>query len=84
MKVTKKQLRQLINEVAMGGVGPGFHGFNPGRKPQTPINEVEYFAGDLEMAIGEVMSILQGMDPMDRNPEIYQLIDDLENLASRG
>ena len=53
---------------------------------QNSINEAEYYygAGDLELAIKEVMSILQGMNPMDRNPEIYQLIDDLENLASRG
>ena len=27
MRLTKRQLKQLINEVAMGGVGPGFHGF---------------------------------------------------------
>ena len=84
MKITKKQLKQLINEVAMGGVGPGFHGFNQRRKPQAPINEVEYYAGDLEMGVKEVMSILRGMRPEDRNPEIYQLIEDLEDLARRG
>jgi len=84
MKITKRQLKQLINEVALGSIGPGFHGFSPGGKSQQSINEVEYYAGDLEMSIKEVMLILQGMRPEDRNPEIYQLIDDLETLASRG
>ena len=51
---------------------------------QNPINEAEYYGDELDMAIKEVMSILQGMNPMDRNPEIYQLIEDLEDLASRG
>jgi len=84
MKITKKQLKRLINEVAIGGIGPGFHGFNQGRKPQTPINEVEYYAGDLEMGVKEVMSILRSMDPMERNSEIYRIIDELEDLANRG
>ena len=55
------------------------------RQLRRIIKEVEYYnAGDLEPAIKEVMSILASMRPEDRNPEIYQLIDDLENLASRG
>ena len=39
MKITKKQLRKLINEVSMGGVGPGFKGFQPGRNRKAVITE---------------------------------------------
>ena len=32
----------------------------------------------------EAMAILRSMDPMERNPRIYEIIDDLEDLAARG
>jgi len=35
-------------------------------------------------AVDSVMAILVSLDPMDRNPMIYDLIDQLEDLASRG
>ena len=35
-------------------------------------------------ATDSVMAILKSLDPMDRNPMIYNLIDELEDLASRG
>ena len=68
MKITKRQLKRIIKE------------------EKAKLLEVEYYggAGDLEPAIKEVMSILHGMPPEDRNPEIYMLIDDLEDLANRG
>ena len=34
-------------------------------------------------AVDSVMAILVSLDPMDRNPMIYDLIDQLEDLASR-
>ena len=46
MKITKRQLKQLINEVALGGIGPGFHGFGQKKMSQAPKKEkrrlVEY------------------------------------------
>ena len=35
-------------------------------------------------AVDSVMAILKPLDPMDRNPMIYDLIEELEDLASRG
>ena len=80
MKITKKELKQLINEVALGGVGPGFHGF----QPKAPVNEVEYHGDPLDDIMKEAMSILRSMDPMERSPRIYEIIDELEDLAARG
>ena len=31
-----------------------------------------------------IIGFLQSLDPMDRNPMAYELIDELENLVSRG
>ena len=45
MKITKRQLRKLINEVSMGGVGPGFKGFQPGRNRKAVITEEENGSG---------------------------------------
>ena len=39
---------------------------------------------ELSMAKDELLGILQTMDPMDRNAEIYTLIDELETLAETG
>jgi hypothetical protein len=39
---------------------------------------------ELSMAKDELLGILQSMDPMDRNAEIYALIDELETLAETG
>jgi hypothetical protein len=69
MKITKRQLRRIIKE----------------EKRKLNTEALEYAAGDLEMAVKEVMSILQTMrDPVDRNAEIYMIIDELEDLANRG
>ena len=35
-------------------------------------------------AVDSVMAILKTLDPMQRNPMIYDLIEELEDLASRG
>ena len=35
-------------------------------------------------AVDSVMAILKPLDPMERNPMIYDLIEELEDLASRG
>lgn len=42
------------------------------------------FPEDYSGAVNELFKILQGMDVVDRNAEIYMLIDDLEELASKG
>jgi hypothetical protein len=69
MKVSKRQLRKIIKE----------------EKRKLNTEALEYPAGDLEMAVKEVMNILQTMhDPADRNSEIYMIIDELEVLADRG
>lgn len=31
-----------------------------------------------------IIGLLRSLDPMDRNPMAYELIDELENLVSRG
>ena len=51
---------------------------------QSPINEAEYYGDPLDDMMKEAMSILRSMDPMERNPRIYEIIDELENLAARG
>ena len=51
------------------------------------MDEVTYHsgpAGDIEPLVDELLGILQTMDPMDRNPEIYRIIDELETLAETG
>ena len=35
-------------------------------------------------AVDSVMAILKSLDPMERNPMIYNLVEELEDLASRG
>ena len=35
-------------------------------------------------AVDSVMAILKSLDPMERNPMIYDLVEELEDLASRG
>jgi len=35
-------------------------------------------------AVDSLMAILKPLDPMQRNPMIYDLIEELEYLASRG
>jgi len=53
------------------------------------LKEVEYHGGggavgDIEPLVDELLGILQTMDPMDRNVEIYHIIDELEVLAETG
>jgi len=53
------------------------------------LHEVEYYgsggpAGDIEPLVDELLGILQTMDPMDRNAEIYNIIDELERLVRTG
>ena len=45
MKITKRQLRKLINEVSMGGIGPGFKGFQTGGDRKAVITEEERGSG---------------------------------------
>jgi len=51
---------------------------------QNPINEVEYYGDPLDDMMKEAMAILRSMDPMERRVRIYDIIDDLEDLATRG
>jgi hypothetical protein len=52
------------------------------------LHEVEYYGGgpaaDLEPLVDDLLGILQTMDPMDRNAEIYNIIDELERLVRTG
>ena len=66
MKISKKQLRQIIQE------------------EKTKLQEQRSVESEFDQAVDSVMAILVSLDPMDRNPMIYSLIDDLEDLASRG
>jgi flagellar biosynthesis/type III secretory pathway chaperone len=66
MKITKQQLRQIIQE------------------EKSKLQEVEYHGDPLGDIVKEAMAILRSMDPMERNPRIYEIIDELEDLAARG
>ena len=54
------------------------------REEKSKIQEVEYHGDPLDDIMKEAMSILRSMDPMERSPRIYEIIDDLEDLAARG
>ena len=54
------------------------------REEKSKIQEVEYHGDPLDDIMKEAMSILRSMDPMERNPRIYEIIDGLEDLAARG
>ena len=63
MKITKKQLRQIIKE-----------------EKSKLLNENRYMA-EAESLQDQLLGMLETMDPMDRNPLIYSLIDELETMA---
>ena len=54
------------------------------REEKSKIQEVEYHGDPLDDVVKEAMAILRSMDPMERNPRIYEIIDELENLVARG
>ena len=54
------------------------------REEKSKIQEVEYHGDPLDDIMKEAMSILRSMDPMERSPRIYEIIDELEDLAARG
>ena len=84
MKITKKQLKKVINEVTMGGVGPGFRGFHAGDQHNNINEAIPGPLGDLEGLVKQVLAIFASMEPgPERNGEIYMLIDELEDIASR-
>lgn len=99
MKITRKQIRKIIKESRglVGGVGFGSTetGFNSTQQQNRPHYLKEQPIGaeqgrqmqlDQEFRAAEstLMSILGSMDPVNRNANIYSLIDELEDLASRG
>ena len=75
MKITKNQLRRIIKEekarLSEQPIGP-----EQGRQMQLDQ--------EFRSAESAILKILQSMDPVNRNANIYSLIDELEDLASRG
>ena len=66
MKITKNQLRRIIQE------------------EKAKLQEQRSPEFEFVQAVDSVMAILKPLDPMERNPMIYDLIEELEDLASRG
>ena len=92
MKITKKQLKRIIAEERskLQRRETRDFGSNSERQEQlkqstkNSINEVEYYGNPVDDLMKEVMSLLRSMEPQERNPRIYDIIDELENLAARG
>lgn len=92
MKITKKQLKRIIAEERSKlqrrearDFGSNFERQEQLKQStQNSINEVEYYGDPVDDLMKEVMSLLRSMDPQERNPRIYDIIDELENLAARG
>ena len=92
MKITKKQLKRIIAEERSKLQRREVRDFGSNserqdqlkQSTQNSINEVEYHGDPVDDLMKEVMSILRSMDVMERNPRIYDIIDELENLAARG
>jgi|TARA_R110001583_G_scaffold21333_3_gene81025 hypothetical protein len=92
-RIIREEKSKLLNENRLvGSIGFGSnaerqeHLKNRGQKS---INEEEKqklaeagYPESLSAAANELFKILDSMSPEDRNPEIYMLIDDLEDLAS--
>jgi hypothetical protein len=98
MKVSNRELRRIIREEKVRlrredtSETRSISG-DAGKKSRANrlrrLKEVEYHggggaAGEIEPLVDELLGILQTMDPMDRNPEIYRIIDELETLAETG
>jgi len=66
MKISKKQLRQIIQE------------------EKASLLEQRSVEFEFVQAVDSVMAILKSLDPMERNPMIYDLVEELEDLARRG
>ena len=92
MKITKKQLKRIIAEERSKlqrrearDFGSNFERQEQLKQStQNSINEVEYYGDPVDDLMKEVMSLLRSMEPQERNPRIYDIIDELENLAARG
>ena len=54
------------------------------QEEKAKLQEVEYHGDPLDDIMKEAVAILRSMDQMERNPRIYEIIDELENLAARG
>jgi DNA replication protein DnaD len=54
------------------------------KEEKAKLNEVEYHGTPVNDAVKNLVNVLMSMDVMDRNIEIYDIVDQLENLASRG
>ena len=91
MKITKKQLKRIIAEERskLQRREARDFGSNSERQEQlkqntqNSINEVEFYGDPLDDMMKEAMAILRSMDPQERNPRIYDIIADLEDLATR-
>jgi len=96
MKITKRQLKRLIAEERGKLIKESRRGASPMKSRADPEfarlikREAVDIVGDpavdeLTMVTKDLISILNSIrDPMERNAEIYNIIDQLEDLASRG
>ena len=98
MKISKRQLRKIIKEEKskilnenrrlVGGVGFGSNFQQQQNLAEQPIsgrqaNQMQA-SQDMRRVTRELMEVLSRFEVTERNGEIYMLISDLENLASRG
>lgn len=51
---------------------------------EANLQEMQTPAFEFVQLSDSVISLLRSLDPMERNPMAYELIDELENLVSRG
>ena len=92
MKITKRKLKRIIAEERSKLQRQEARGFGSNserqeqikQSTQNSINEVEYYGDPLDDMMKEAMAILRSMDPQERSPRIYDIIADLEDLATRG
>ena len=54
------------------------------KEEKAKLQEQRTLEFEFVQAVDSLMAILKPLDPMQRNPMIYDLIEELEDLASRG
>ena len=54
------------------------------KEEKTKIQEVQYSGTTLDDAVANLINELEAIDPDDMRAEIYDIIDQLEDIASRG
>jgi len=99
-KLLKEGLHGVIAGIGFSPPSPAPSSVYPSQSTQNPavlamkrsvqmnrlrVSEVEYHGSPIGDAVKNLVIELEMIrDPMERNAEIYDIIDKLENLANRG